>query len=127
MLNSPLKFYVFLVNFASFAGFIFCQLIQDELFSVSVDCYPASMYMFKVNSKNTRTKCEIGTKLWCLYCKLCTYFMPCSSVCIVDFEQGNGGWVHDSYYIAMALMNFVLRHLQIIVFLAVHQHEMLLL
>ena len=30
---------------------------------------------------------------WCLYCKLWTYFIPCSSVFIVNFEQVNAGWV----------------------------------
>ena len=41
---------------------------------------PAGNYMFKVNNRNTRTRCEIGSKLtiktpercqasfWCLYC-----------------------------------------------------------
>ena len=34
--------------------------------------------MFKVNSKDTRT-----------------YFTPCSSVSIVNFEQVNAGWVKE--------------------------------
>ena len=38
---------------------------------------PAGIYMFKVNNRNTRTRCEICSKLtiktpersfWCLYC-----------------------------------------------------------
>ena len=36
--------------------------------------------MFKVNNKDTRT-----TPL--------AYFTPCFSVCIVNFEQVNSGWV----------------------------------
>ena len=36
---------------------------------------PAGNYMFKVNNRNTRTRCKI-----------------CFSVSIVDFEQVNDGW-----------------------------------
>ena len=35
--------------------------------------------MFKVNNINSRTKCE-------------TYFTPCSSASIVNFDQVNAGW-----------------------------------
>ena len=28
----------------------------------------------------------------CLYCQFWTYLTPCSSVCIVDFEQSNAAW-----------------------------------
>ena len=40
--------------------------------------------MFKVNNRNTRTRCEICSKLT---------ITPCSSVSIVNFEQVNAGWV----------------------------------
>ena len=55
--------------------------------------------MFKVNSGNTRTKCEICSKLtptasfWCLYCYLWTYFTLCSTVSIVNFEHVIADWV----------------------------------
>ena len=51
-------------------------------------------HMFKVNSRNTRARCEIGSKStiktperrqWDLYCWLWTYFTACSSVSIVNF------------------------------------------
>ena len=42
--------------------------------------------MFKVNNRNTRTRCEL-TKL-----TIKTYFTPCSSVTIVNFEQVNADW-----------------------------------
>ena len=42
---------------------------------------PAGNYMFKVNNRNSRTRCEISLKL-----------TTCSSVSIVDFEQVNAGW-----------------------------------
>ena len=69
---------------------------------------PAGNYMFKVNNRNTRARCEICSKLaikiperrlasfWYLYCYLLTYFTPCSSVYIVNFEQVNAGWEWNS-------------------------------
>ena len=50
--------------------------------------YPASIYLLKVNSRNTRTKFEICSKL-----AIKTYFTPCSRVSIVNFEQKIGDWV----------------------------------
>ena len=50
--------------------------------------YPAGNYMFKVNNRNTRTRCEICSKL-----TIKTHFTPCSSVSIVNFEHLNAGWV----------------------------------
>ena len=47
--------------------------------------YPAGNYMFKVNNGNTRTKCEICSKL--------TIKTPGSSVSIVNFEHVITGWV----------------------------------
>ena len=38
-----------------------------------------------MNNKDTRTTSL--TSLWCLYCSLRTYFTPCSSVFIVNFEH----------------------------------------
>ena len=62
------------------------------------DWNPAGNYMFKVNKRNTRIRSEISSKLtiktlerhWRrsgVYCYLWTYFTPCSSVSIVNFEQ----------------------------------------
>ena len=48
---------------------------------------PVYNYMFKVNNRNTRTRCEICSKL--------TIKIPedtCSSVSFVNFEQVNAGW-----------------------------------
>ena len=42
--------------------------------------------MFKANNKNTSWTTTM-TSFWCLYCSLWTYFIPFSSVSIVDFEQ----------------------------------------
>ena len=51
--------------------------------------------MFQVNNRNTRTRREICSKLTIKYNKYNkkTYFTPCSSVFIVNFEQVNAGWV----------------------------------
>ena len=46
--------------------------------------------MFKVNNKETRT--TPMALFWCLYCYLWTYFTPCSSVSIVNFEHVNADW-----------------------------------
>ena len=42
-------------------------------------------YMFKVNNRYARIRCEICSKLW-------TYFTPCSSVFIVNFEYVTACW-----------------------------------
>ena len=47
--------------------------------------------MFKVNNRNTRTRCEIWSKLT-IKTPERRYFTPCSSVFIVNFEQVNAGW-----------------------------------
>ena len=53
--------------------------------------YPAGIYLLKVNNRNTRTRCEICSKL--------TINTPerrqwrRSGVFIVNFEQVNAGWV----------------------------------
>ena len=64
---------------------------------------PAGIYLLKVNTRNTRIRYEICSELiiktmasfWCLYCKLWTYFTPCSSVSIAKFEQVIVGWYYS--------------------------------
>ena len=74
---------------------------------------PAGNYMFKVNNRNTRTRCEICSTInmfnnkdtrmmplasfWCLYCELWTYFLLCFSVSIVNFELVNVCWVETGH------------------------------
>ena len=61
---------------------------------------PSSNYMFKVNNKNARTRCEICSKFtiktparrhWCrsgvFVVNFELFFIPCSSVSIVNFQQ----------------------------------------
>ena len=67
-----------------------------------------NIYLFKVNNRNTRKKCEIYSKLTTktperplmtsfmyFYCWLCAHFTSFSSASIVDFEQVNVSW--DKY------------------------------
>ena len=49
--------------------------------------FPAAIYLPKVNNRNTRTRCEICSK------STLTYFKPCSTVSIVNFEHVIAGWV----------------------------------
>ena len=59
--------------------------------------------MFKVNNRNTKTRCEICSKLTIkiperllsLLLTLNIYFTPCSSVSIDNFEQVNAGWAAE--------------------------------
>ena len=46
--------------------------------------------MFKVNNRNTRTRCDICSKLK-IMTSLWRRFIPCSNVSIVNFEQSNTG------------------------------------
>ena len=49
--------------------------------------------MFKVNNKNTRTRCEICSKV--NYGERCEL---CSIISIVNFEQVKPGWVTIFYF-----------------------------
>ena len=78
---------------------------------------PAGIYMFKVNNRNTRTRCELCSKLtikiparrhWHLYCWISTYFTSCSSTSIVYFEQGIKCIPYTYFY--SILMQLIWRH-----------------
>ena len=62
---------------------------------------PANSYLFKVNNRNTRTRCEICSKL--------TVKTPerRSSVSIVDFEQVNADWSRNRSELWINLLKFV--------------------
>ena len=79
----------------------YCEIFQNIYFSEHLRTtasgprifkpsmsYPVGNYMFKVNSRNIRTWCEICTKL-----------TPCSSVSIANFEQVNAGLVFQFFKI----------------------------
>ena len=82
----------------------------------------AGNYMFKVNNRNTVTRCEIYSELtikiperrhWhrsgtfvVNFEQLWTYFTPCSSVSIVNFEQVNAGW-EDSPKLAFIVAMYI--------------------
>ena len=73
------------------------QVFSCRSLEIFQSSYPANIYLFKVNNRNTRKRYEISSKLiikaperrhW-LYCQLWTFFTPFSSVSIVEFEQIN--------------------------------------
>ena len=60
--------------------------ITNMTLNLKSSSYPASIYMFKVNNRNTGARCEICSKL--------TIKTPDTiSVSIVNFEQVNAHWV----------------------------------
>ena len=79
-------------------------LLVSYLRTVFRSIHPAGNYMFKVNNRNTRTRCEICSKLaikkperrhWLrssVFIVNSEHFTPCSNVSIVNFEQVNVGW-----------------------------------
>ena len=80
--------------------------------------YPAGIYLLKVNKRNTRTRCEICSKVnkrlawfWYLYYYLWTYFTPCSSVFLVSFEQVNASRVRVTESIFYSPWNLLITRL----------------
>ena len=60
--------------------------------------FSANIYLFKVNNKNTRKRCEIcsGSRIKCcsdIFIILEHKITPLSSVSIADFEQVNATWI----------------------------------
>ena len=55
------------------------ELSAGKIFEINYT-NPAGNHMFKVNNRNTRTRCEICSKL------------TCSGVSIVNFKQVCAGW-----------------------------------
>ena len=62
--------------------------LQKAFFRLLVS---AGIYLLKVNNKNTRTRCEVCSKL----VNFEQYFTPCCSVSIVNFEHVIAGWGID--------------------------------
>ena len=52
------------------------NFIKGSTPNVAYNVKPVDNYMFKINNRNTRTRCEI-------------YFLHCCSVSSVNFEQPN--------------------------------------
>ena len=64
--------------------------------------FPFGIYMFKVNKRNTRTRCEICSKV-IIKTPERRQWRQCSSVSIVNFEQVNAGWVSINALVIVAL------------------------
>ena len=74
------------------------QITESRLFLTVVFLLfttPASIYLFKVNNRNTRTRSEICSKL-----------TTCSSVSIVNFEQANAHWDTNAITLTLTKENF---------------------
>ena len=65
-----------------------------KLLVILLQVNPAGNYMFKVNNRNTRKRCEICLKLTIKTPE--RRFTPFSTVSIVNFEQVNAGWESSS-------------------------------
>ena len=72
--------------------------------------YPATIYLFKVNNRNIRKRCQTCSKLTIktpershrrrsgvFIVIFLTYFLPLFSVSTVDFEQVNVSWVINPF------------------------------
>ena len=71
---------------------VLAKLLVVNFISISVNklgLCPANIYLFKVNNRNIKKRCEIYSKL--------TIKTPeqCHSVSIVDFEQVHISWVRS--------------------------------
>ena len=74
----------------------------------TLSSFPAGNYTFKVNNRNTRTRCEICSKLTIktperrrrsgVFIVNFEHISLRSSVSIVNFEQVNAGWVSYGYF-----------------------------
>ena len=57
------------------------------------DCFPANIYLLKVNNRNTRKRCEICSKLTIKTLLKSVSLTRLSNVFIDEFEQVNHFWV----------------------------------
>ena len=96
-------------------------------------CYPAGDYMVKVNNRNTRTRCEICSKLtiktpewrqWCQQRRSGVFIVNFEHIAyfervsIVNFEQVNGGWVDEWNICMKKVKSDHLKYIRAIFFIA---------
>ena len=74
---------------------LFSPTLYRGLFSNRImnGSHPVGIYLLKVNNRNTRTRCEMCSKLTIKTFDIWTYFTPCSRVSIVNFKHVNAGYV----------------------------------
>ena len=70
----------------------FRSLIRNRLINARMGNSPGGIYLFKVNNRNTRKRCEICSKLTIETPEQRQYFTPYSSVSIFNFEHVIAGW-----------------------------------
>ena len=69
---------------------------QAELFcTLNYHFFPAGIYPLNVNERNTRTRCEICSKLTIKTPK--RRLTPCSCVSFINFEHVNAGYFINDY------------------------------
>ena len=68
-----------------------------------LNIYPAGNYTFKVNNKNTRTRCEICSKLTIKRPERCQWRR--SGILIVNFEHVIAGWKDNNKHSRTAYIN----------------------
>ena len=74
------------------------------------DSAPLNIYLFKVNNRSTRGKCEICAKqIKVIDVVLVRYCIPFSSASILDFEQVNVGLVGSS--ISLGVLVYILQEI----------------
>ena len=74
---------------------------------------PANIYLFNVNNRNTRKRCEICSKLTIQTPErrqtlflLLTYFTYFSSASIINFEQVNASWEVARFFCVLVYTYF---------------------
>ena len=70
----------------------FRSLIRNRLINARMENSPGGIYLFKVNNRNIRKRCEICSKLTIEAPEQHQYFTPYSSVSIFNFEHVIAGW-----------------------------------
>ena len=126
-----------MIFFGYYWNFMKFNLNKALVFFKTCGPFPASIYLLKVNNRNTETRCEICSKLrikiangvvlvsssfWYLYCWLGTYFTPFSSVSIANFEHVIADWA--SFQLDPALSNWMYKSfIKSFIFIICQQHN----
>ena len=80
-------------------------------FQETTEIYNSTQLGFRLKTLTIKTPLA---SFWCLYCYLWTYFTPCSSVSIVNFEHVIAGWVGNKIIRSVHGTHHVLRNFSII-------------
>ena len=93
-----------LINWDLIPGFLMTLLAKENIVYKHPNDFPTGVYLLKVKGKNNSTWCKICLKLTITrvndlidivqvsFLLTSTYFIPCTSVSEVYFEQVNVNW-----------------------------------